>query len=484
MRANSPTAMPRKPKPKQLLLTKVTVVVNGTPVVVILHPPTGTRSSWYAYWTGQPTSKSTGCSRLEDAVAMAETMVRQNGRRTTLSDAVLSDEELAMIQRAHFGRKTEPSAQKRAAKSLEDTLDSLNAFKLITGLRSIAAATPDDCARFQRLALDKPKNWRSQHPKSKKTESKLSPNTVVKWSRSLQAAFERACRTAGKKCVRGVVSESKLLTSNPWSQFTWIEGRPRPVRQFDSSELLSLLDFLETDWAAASVGAVAAKVFLWSCCRKSEVAGLTWDAVRIVGDTDRPAEVHFQIVGKWGIERWFRIPPSVYRELVALRTSSPFVFGVYTEQIRRCHVDNRGCLRKIKAEYDPRNFGRWLYERIQEWSVAHPKGPAFLHLFRKTSLQHALEGEDVSRRVAADAGLGERVMVTNYTTPSDRRLRAMSNRTYQRIVLSLQPEVARRYGYVEGDCSLEEQVLTAVAAGDWKRVAELTARLEQERSNA
>ena len=40
--------MPRKPK---LEKTAITVVVNGTPVTVTLHPPTGTRRSWYVYWT-------------------------------------------------------------------------------------------------------------------------------------------------------------------------------------------------------------------------------------------------------------------------------------------------------------------------------------------------------------------------------------------------------------------------------------------------
>lgn len=114
--------------------------------------------------------------------------------------------------------------------------------------------------------------------------------------------------------------------------------------------------------------------------------------------------------------------------------------------------------------------------------ATHPKGKAYLHHFRKTSLQHALEGEDVSRSVAADARLGEGVLVTSYTTLTDRRLRAMSDRTYRRILLSLPPEVARRYGYVEGDSQLEEQeqVLAAVAAGDWKRVSELSAKLAQQ----
>src|SRR5207249_4834030 len=101
---------------------------------------------------------------------------------------------------------------------------------------------------------------------------------VLKWSRSLQAAFERINRNALKrKCVRGVVDEKRMLTSNPWSQFTWIEGRSRPIRQFDGEELLlSLLTFFESK-NGVSVGPAAVKLFLWSCCRKLEVAGLTWD---------------------------------------------------------------------------------------------------------------------------------------------------------------------------------------------------------------
>jgi len=171
------------------------------------------------------------------------------------------------------------------------------------------------------------------------------------------------------------------------------------------------------------------------------------------------------------------LPTAVYRDLIALRTESKFVFAAYSNQIRLCHANNPGCLRKIRSEYDPRNFGRWLYEQMQNWSATHPKGRAYLHHFRKTALQHALEGEDVNRQVATDARVGEGVMMASYTTLSDRKLRAMSNRTYRRILLSLQPEVAKRYGYVEGESQLEEQVLAAVAVGDWKRVAELAARL-------
>jgi len=71
-------------------------------------------------------------------------------------------------------------------------------------------------------------------------------------------------------------------------------GAPRSSSSVESPswsharELLSLVDYLETDWASVPAVRAAAKVFLWSCCRKSEVAGLTWDALRIIGDAERP----------------------------------------------------------------------------------------------------------------------------------------------------------------------------------------------------
>jgi hypothetical protein len=41
--------MPRKPKVEK---HTITVVINGAPIDVVLHPPTGSRMSWYAYWAG------------------------------------------------------------------------------------------------------------------------------------------------------------------------------------------------------------------------------------------------------------------------------------------------------------------------------------------------------------------------------------------------------------------------------------------------
>jgi integrase len=465
--------MAKSPKPRKHI---VTVFVKDAPITLTLHPPGGRRTSWYMYWPGLTSSRSTGRAEQKAAVTAAEAMVRQfveagTGHRVTPADLGLTDAEFEAVQRHHYGRKRDAAAKARADKTLDECLDAIAAFHAITQLDRVTAATPDDCARFQREALTRPKNWRAQHPKSKKTDATVSPNTVLKWSRMLQAAFDRVNRNAGRKCVRGVVPEGKLLAANPWSQFTWIEGADRPIRQFDPTELLSLLDHLETKWKAVPAGALAAKVFLWSCCRKLEVAGLRWDMVRVVG-----SEVHFEVVGKWGVERWFRLPPALYAELEARRTDSAFVFGGYTAQIRAAHADNLGCQRKIRDEFAAANFGRWVYERVKEWALEAGR-PAYLHVFRKTGLQFAHDGAaaGVSGSVAADAGVSETVLLGHYVKPN---LRDQSNRTYRRLLASLPPAVATRYGYAEdARTRLERELEAARAACEWGRVAELAKAL-------
>lgn len=474
--------MPRKLRRKK---ETTQVVVNGTPIKIILHPPDGRRTSWFAYWNGLVASKSTGQRNLEDAILVAQKMVAGGGDQPVLADAVLTDEEFEAIQRRHYGKKTDPAAKVRAMKTLEDCLDAIAAFKAITGLEPISIATPDDCERFQQEALKKPRNWRQngrmvESPGDASVET-LSPNTVLKWCRQLQAAFERANRSATKrKCVRGVVDASKLLTSNPWSQITWISGKQRPIRQFGSDDLLSFLDYLESQWADVPVGAAAARVFLWSSCRKLEVASLQWNTLRLIGD-----EHHFQIIGKWGVERWFRVPEAVYHELLAMKSGSPFVFAAYNQQLRRCHADNPNALQLITDKYNPRDFGRWFYNRVRDWSAEAMDQPAYVHMFRKTTLQYARRGEDINRQVAQDARVSETVMMTNYVKESDEELRQRSNRTYQRIIASLAPEVAERYGYVEkAKSDLERRLEAAVAAQNWDLAQALSSRLASKRAEA
>jgi len=360
--------MPRKPKVEK---RKVVIPVNGTPIEVTLHPPSGTRTSWYAYWPGLVSSKATGQAEVQEAIRAVEGMLRNGGQRAELADAVLGDDEFERIQQVHFDSKANPAAKTRAAKTLEECIDAISAFKTISGLSHITAATPDDCARFQREALQRPVNWRKKHPRSKDTTHTISPNTVLKWSRCLQASFERANRNAGKKCVRGVVSEGKLLAGNPWGQFTWIHGTQATIRQFDAAELLSLVEFVESKSPDVPVAALAIKLFLWSCCRKLEVAGLTWDMLRLIGPPDAPTEVHFDFVGKHGVLRWFRIPDKLYRELLAQRVSgNPFVFAAYTPQITRLHAGNPGCLLRISQGFTAENFGDWVYHRVKDWAAS------------------------------------------------------------------------------------------------------------------
>ena len=146
--------------------------------------------------------RSTGQAEKAVAVVAAEEMLRRwlkgdSGHRAVPDDARLSDDELIAIQKAHFGRKTDSLARARAAKSLEECPDAISAFQAICGLSPVSLATADDCASFQRKALERPKNWRKQQPRSKQTDEMISLNTVLKWSRCLQSSFERANRSKG-----------------------------------------------------------------------------------------------------------------------------------------------------------------------------------------------------------------------------------------------------------------------------------------------
>jgi hypothetical protein len=96
--------MPRKPK---LDKQTITVLINSTPITVTLHPPTGSRKSWYAYWNGLVSSKSTGQADLSEAIKVVEGMLHNDGQRATIDDSVLTDDDFVALQVAHFGRKTD-----------------------------------------------------------------------------------------------------------------------------------------------------------------------------------------------------------------------------------------------------------------------------------------------------------------------------------------------------------------------------------------
>lgn len=169
----------------------------------------------------------------------------------------------------------------------------------------------------------------------------------------------------------------------------------------------------------------------------------------------------------------------MHRELQAAKTGSSFVFAAYSEQIQAVHQDRPGTLKKIRREFDPENFADWFYRRVKEWSEGNSNGRAYVHHFRKTTLQQARRGEDINRQVAEDARVGEVVMMTSYVTEEDEELRHRSNRTYWRIVASLPLDVSRRYGYVASATDrLEQQLQAAIAAKDWSLARRLATKLE------
>ena len=73
-------------KKKKAERQTITVVVNGKSIPVTMHPPVPPRTSWYAFWHGLMTSRSTGQSSYEEAVRVAEEMVGNGGeKRATLA---------------------------------------------------------------------------------------------------------------------------------------------------------------------------------------------------------------------------------------------------------------------------------------------------------------------------------------------------------------------------------------------------------------
>jgi hypothetical protein len=173
-------------------------------------------------------------------------------------------------------------------------------------------------------------------------------------------------------------------------------------------------------------------------------------------------------------------PSRAVRVAPGSQDRQPIRFGAYNEQLERFYSQGpRPWLAELVGDaFNPTSVGDWFHNSLSEWSKSLPKGHATAHVFRKTSLQHARSGEDVNRKVAEDARVSESVMMTHHVEETEQELRNKSNRTYHRILASLAPSVAQRYGYVELENSkLERRLKAAVTAKNWSAVAKLTAQL-------
>lgn len=471
--------MPRKPKAEKQVRA---FVVNGKDIRVSFFPPRGKEKSWQVYWTGLPTRKSTRAVTFDGAVEAVNRMLCGDG--PTEQESVMSDDEFDQVQREHYKRV------EATPETVTGCFEAVQAFRTVTKVVPISLAAPEDCARFQDEALKLAKNWRAPFKSDSRRQERtresslgsIKRSTVLKWSTALRAAFNRINLNAGKKCIRNVVPEGKLLRKNPWDEIVWITDKSTPVpRQFSPDELVSFLDYLEHSFGNVTCAAAAAKVFFWSCARRTEIAELKWSELRMID-----GEVHFDIVGKWRVRKWFRIPSRLYEDLIDLKEGeNPFVFASYSEQVQKHHSTsgrpNRAS--KIRADFVPTNFGEWLYHRVSEWSKSQSNGAAYLHAFRKTGLQFAVDGDATNRRVAADARVNVGVMTTHYTTDREQQLRDRSNRTFERISRSLPEHVLIRYGYMpQKSDPLEVALNDAVLKQDWaevKRISDLLCRRDQ-----
>jgi len=477
--------MPKKPSKKTV---RATVVVNGNPIELTLYSPRESKKTWYVYWKGLVASRSTGQTSYDEALRVAEAMVRNGGKRPEPQNVSITDAEFIEVQKQHFGKSLDPKDAERAQRTLVGCLEAIEAFRLVTGIEHVASATPDDCERFQHAALKLPSNWRRRTGEQavhgdtngdadRSHEDTLSPSTIVKWSTALRAAFERANRNAGKKCVRGVIPNERLLSENPWKQFTWIKRVTRKIRHFSFTDLASLLDWFDANWSGVTVAPAYIKVMLWSWARRSEVSELKWS-----DDRSMLSEYHFKSIGKRGVTKWFRIPSSLRQELESIRCESDYVFGDYSRQLREFHLrnGNNRAASQVSEEFSPVNLGDWMYHRVSEWSENSPNGSAYLHIFRKTGLQLALSGEHAKIDVANDASITPAVMATSYAQEFDEELWHKSNRTYRRIRASLPLDVAVRYGYEDSEKErLIEALDNARMKLDWIEIERLANRLTE-----
>lgn len=152
------------------------------------------------------------------------------------------------------------------------------------------------------------------------------------------------------------------------------------------------------------------------------------------------------------------------------------------DQIRDFHAtEGKKSAARMVKEFDVYNAGRWFYERVHEWSG----GAACVHMLRKTVLQYARAGEDASRALSKDARVSEGVMMTHYVKEEDLQHRAASNAMFQRICLSMTPEVARAFGHEHsGTAVLEQRLRKAIGSRNWPLVGQIAKKLAKQDRHA
>lgn len=76
------------------------------------------------------------------------------------------------------------------------------------------------------------------------------------------------------------------------------------------------------------------------------------------------------------------------------------------------------------------------------------------------------------------------VLKNHYVTERDEEFRQKSNRTFQRLLAELPPDVLQRFGYIEVANNLESKLAKALATKDWPLAAALTTQLAKQQHPA
>jgi len=211
-----------------------------------MFPPVGTAARGMP--SGRPeTRRSTGQNEYEKAVVAVNDMLNHKGQRRQWKDAISVDGEFEEIQRRILRRRLSRVRSGRAEKSLKATLEAISAFRDITGIVPVTLATAADCERFQNEAMRRKRFWRKEYPKSQKESKTLSANTVIKWSRSLQAAFQRANDNRRQRNASGASFRRKAPKVQSLAPVHLDRRVSQAATQFDSEELLGFLSSSRND---------------------------------------------------------------------------------------------------------------------------------------------------------------------------------------------------------------------------------------------
>jgi len=338
---------------------QISVNVAGRMVQAYLHPPNTVKNPKYWYYSCDEigaSRRSLKVTTLVDARVAVTSLITDS--LTSVRNAGLSWSEFRAIQVTHFGMRAN---EKKSGRTLEAGNCSLRMFLALVNPESPGDVTPDMVGRFQILCREKG----------------YSPATVHKALTHLSSGFNRCCASSGRRCIRGVVDDSKLLGSNPFMHVRWIEPRVSVKRQFGVDDIKNLMSWPKIGKIPSS--RLFIQVSLWSAGRIEEMTEIKpeWldGCYLTIPDS----------VAKWGKGRCVRFPESIAAQLAKGWRSFP-------EELRQHHRSvGKSNLAVQVMDFEPRRFQYRMQRIIRDWAYRNNVRGLSHHSLRRTALQWSRE---------------------------------------------------------------------------------------------